>query len=550
MNQSLLTIGSARSSLEGVDMMDDTENDTMLTVDSMATTQSKATKSRRGTVASKKGGARKKKAAAIEDTDMLDAPEPAVEEEEKPKRGRRQVSRQVSAQVDVLDESQIVKPKKQTRGRKPKVTESQIEAQPEVQLEEPVNEASMDTVIYNDPEEAPRASRGTKRNSDGQPKAATKSKGKAKTQVQDSSIVILDEAPIDFEQKATKAQKAKRGKKATASTAKKNPSPEVYEDPEPEQEAAPEPEPEPKPKKTKMMAAKRKPLGELEPEVVQRESERVMRLSGVDIDNNAKAMSVEPSDASSAVDVSTPNQPGTPIVSDGSSNEPPTPTPARVVFKKLARASLDAQEERRQSNLKSSMIPPKTTARTSDLEKRAETPKKAGEASPQSSDAENKPPSARPEAVRKGLQLNPVSPLRPTTISYGAMTPKRAASPSKFVVSRLQTTVPWSPADVEAVFQAGSPTKFLIDDKENFPGGASAAKDVLRSPERMPLGKAVTAARARMTSPEKRMTVEEWIRHRAEKASERLKQECETMVTAFERQGERAMRVLESVEAE
>ena len=50
-----------------------------------------------------------------------------------------------------------------------------------------------------------------------------------------------------------------------------------------------------------------------------------------------------------------------------------------------------------------------------------------------------------------------------------------------------------------------------------------------------------------LTSPEKKMTVEEWIMYNASLAEEKLKGECERMVGIFEREGGRAMRVLEGV---
>ncbi len=51
-----------------------------------------------------------------------------------------------------------------------------------------------------------------------------------------------------------------------------------------------------------------------------------------------------------------------------------------------------------------------------------------------------------------------------------------------------------------------------------------------------------------LTSPEKRMTVEEWIQHNAAMAEEKLRGECERMVGVFEREGGRAMQALEGVE--
>jgi len=51
-----------------------------------------------------------------------------------------------------------------------------------------------------------------------------------------------------------------------------------------------------------------------------------------------------------------------------------------------------------------------------------------------------------------------------------------------------------------------------------------------------------------LTSPEKKMTVEEWIHHNAQMAEEKLKNECERMVGAFESEGTRAMHAIEGVE--
>jgi hypothetical protein len=43
------------------------------------------------------------------------------------------------------------------------------------------------------------------------------------------------------------------------------------------------------------------------------------------------------------------------------------------------------------------------------------------------------------------------------------------------------------------------------------------------------------------------MTVEEWIYYNAGRAEQQLKHECETLVSNFESEGSRAMRVLEGL---
>lgn len=44
------------------------------------------------------------------------------------------------------------------------------------------------------------------------------------------------------------------------------------------------------------------------------------------------------------------------------------------------------------------------------------------------------------------------------------------------------------------------------------------------------------------------MSVEEWIKWHAKNGEEKLRQECERLVGQFEREGARAMRVLEGIE--
>lgn len=54
--------------------------------------------------------------------------------------------------------------------------------------------------------------------------------------------------------------------------------------------------------------------------------------------------------------------------------------------------------------------------------------------------------------------------------------------------------------------------------------------------------------KAGLTSPEKKMTVQEWIAWNAKNGEERLKRECERLVGQFEKEGGRAMRRLEAIE--
>lgn len=141
--------------------------------------------------------------------------------------------------------------------------------------------------------------------------------------------------------------------------------------------------------------------------------------------------------------------------------------------------------------------------------------------SPQSSNAENAPPSSLPSQRRPPLsQLSP-SKTQTIRIPLAASTP--TASPSKRnIASKLETTCTWTSVDIENIF-LGSPG----------PDGKS--------------GRLFGETQMVLTSPEKRMTVEEWILHNAKEAEERLRSECERLVGRFEGEGVRALRALEGI---
>ncbi|KAE8153922.1 hypothetical protein BDV25DRAFT_10004 [Aspergillus avenaceus] len=212
----------------------------------------------------------------------------------------------------------------------------------------------------------------------------------------------------------------------------------------------------------------------------------------------------------------------------------------------------EAQEqavEPQQKRRRSSKVPPKTAERYSDIPEekqfartlvgpRSSGHRSSGSASqqqenvsplptsrgtpslsPQASDAENQPPSLRPSASRPPL----ASPSKHVRIPFEASTP----SPSKRIANSggLHTVQPWNPIDIDEILLAGN------SDKEN-----------------VDLSLALNNAKADLTSPEKQMTVEEWIKWHAKNGEEKLRQECERLVGQFEKEGARAMRVLEGIE--
>ena len=69
-------------------------------------------------------------------------------------------------------------------------------------------------------------------------------------------------------------------------------------------------------------------------------------------------------------------------------------------------------------------------------------------------------------------------------------------------------------------------------DKENIPFTLEQAGEIVKD---------------LLTSPEKKLTVEQWIQSNAQRGEEKLRNDCERLVGRFEDQGVRALRVLEGI---
>ncbi|CEO59314.1 hypothetical protein PMG11_03994 [Penicillium brasilianum] len=141
--------------------------------------------------------------------------------------------------------------------------------------------------------------------------------------------------------------------------------------------------------------------------------------------------------------------------------------------------------------------------------------------SPQSSDAENRPPSSLPSSKRPIVASPPKEETVRTPLAASTPSPSKRNLNAGFPASGH----PWTPVDIDEVLFGEA------SDKENAD-----------------LVSLLNGAKAGLTSPEKRMTVEEWIRWNAKNGEERLKRECERLVSQFEKEGGRAMRRLEAIE--
>ncbi len=127
--------------------------------------------------------------------------------------------------------------------------------------------------------------------------------------------------------------------------------------------------------------------------------------------------------------------------------------------------------------------------------------------SPSTSDIENAPPSARSPSSRPPLPTSSLSPLPAKNLP--------PASPGYLIPT-------WAPSDIELIFHPSTP--------------ARSENEIL-----------LALSGAQLSSPEKNMTVQEWIEFVAGRAEEGLREEAERAVGVFEREGQRAMGVLEGV---
>lgn len=159
--------------------------------------------------------------------------------------------------------------------------------------------------------------------------------------------------------------------------------------------------------------------------------------------------------------------------------------------------------------------PPSTPGHDTSPAQSAKQPVVSPSPSPQSSDAENQPPSSRPSASASTKRIA-LAPL--------AETPSRMSPSKRNVMAGLQSTTPWTAVNLEAIF--GTP-RGKADKENGVERFLKQGKD--------------------LSSPEKQMTVEEWIYFNAGEAEKKLKYECEKMVGVFEGEGTRAMNVLEGL---
>ena len=516
--QSNLTAFSEAPSLMSLGDAPAEVDDSVLTTATTATTTSVAGKGRKGRPKATAKGTRKttrtKKATAASESMIVDdSIAPAVidldVEEEAPQPPPKRQTRGKAKQSDALqsDNRSVLEtsspPRRATRTRNTKAKTKARLSDDESQLQSELVDAVTKASDHASEQGTPKARRGTKRTSDGMARV-------------ESSVVILEDLPEPVQEIASKA---KRGRKPTkrAEEALQPRSSEIIES----SEVVPEPK------------AKAAPKARKGRKVNKKEEEPIVVEPSLD-DFPAPPLSIcrEPSPLQSTVPPSsirgdiTPHQSTPKPPSDEPSPAQPSPTPIRS-----ARGPAQPSP--------ATVVRPRTAPPT----------KESTPASPQSSDVENQPPSSRPASSRP-----PLSARHANFISLASTTPN--ISPSKrgqsnTITGGLVSSMPWQPVDLETIFlpsPSSAPLqRQLFDTASNSP--ADTALDKENIPQGLSVAEVVKRVKEGLTSPEKKMNIEEWIYFNAKRGEEKLRSECERLIGAFETEGGKALLALEGIES-
>ncbi|KAK3116650.1 hypothetical protein LTR53_002764 [Teratosphaeriaceae sp. CCFEE 6253] len=478
---------------------------------------------------------------AFPDSSVLELPEeppPAP-----PTRATRKGTRQASSAVHASSQPDAA-PKKSTRGRKAK---AEPEPEPEPEYEERLSdvsaqlqaelEQSMDYHIAPDNESTPHQmpaappKRGVKRVSDG----TKKDHG--------SSVVMSMDFPEPPQQPAAKpARSRKPSKQSVAFQEVPNVEPEEEEsgnwevfspEAEPAREVTPEPE---QPAKT-AKATKKAPVKKGKGKGKKASSARSSKATVTDvIDVYAHGFEPELEDLArdeaeieaELVRMRAEHEEAELVAREQERDGEFEASPVPQVLDRHDGGPLERDNEA-QGGHDADRAPFDAAADHETAMHNAPSPpgKQTATPSPNGSDKENQASSlARPMTALKA-PAPILSPMKTTRIPLAPSTPnRRLASPSKTLLSptkqplHLTTTIPWQPVDLDTIF--------------------------LASPQPTPgtLATRLVEVSGGLTSPEKKMSVEEWVRWRAEVGERELRRRGEEMVSLFEREGGRGVESL------
>lgn len=523
--------------LPDVDLGDDSaaeDGDTVMTTTSTTTKATRGAKKGAKRAAPKRAATKRTRAgsAAPESTlepmeplqplphdDSDDAPDASMAQPPKA-RGKRQASRARTGPEEP-EESVVARPIRKASRAKPTPRERLSEDASQLQQELEAAEESMAPPVPV--KNTARATRGKKRTSDGQEKLDSSvvqprqlrdevpgnRQAQPHRQGRTNKTVIEDSIIQDSPQEPPIEPQLKRGRgrpsKSSAERSETNipeESPEVEREPEPiEHEAIPK-RGRGRPSKTATEASviEVPPAAETEDPQPKRKRGRPSKQS---LESNTKTSAVAEFDNSDApAQVEKVKGKKGRVISQQQVSAPMINEPFSAHHETVVEAQADPPT-------------PVQSAKT-----RSE---KASTASPESSDAENRPPSSRPSLASQARPTPSHSQSQVFRVPL-ATTPR--TSPSKRnIIESLHSTQPWTAVDLETVFLPSPAQRGTSKESLNL-------ENVLQH----------------LTNPERDMSVEEWILWNARGAEERLRGECERMIGAFETEGNRALQSLEGVE--
>ncbi|KIW66160.1 hypothetical protein PV04_08361 [Phialophora macrospora] len=200
-----------------------------------------------------------------------------------------------------------------------------------------------------------------------------------------------------------------------------------------------------------------------------------------------------------------------PVAAQDHSPTPIKPRSSRSSLASARKPTPKSTTAKPQLQTKSTITHPSSPTRTQTQIREPENLSHSPSPSLATSDIENAPPSTRSPRSRPPVPTSSLSPIPPSRNHNLTST----SSPSRLAPD-------WTPTDVELVFAPTTP--------------ARAENEIL-----------LALTGSQLSSLEKNMTVQEWIEFIAARAEEGLRTEAERVVGVFEREGQRAMGVLEAI---
>ncbi|GJN69564.1 hypothetical protein PLICBS_003613 [Purpureocillium lilacinum] len=422
-------------------------------------------------------------------------PEPEPEQLQVPKKGRKAGTRKASKQVKSKKTKAASPPPEE-----PEIPDQHVEEPAQKPAEEPqdISIGSTDTVVKNpepepekEPEQEAVATAAPKRGRGRPPKLSLAS------QASQESVDVLAEPSAKPPVKRGRGRPSKLSLASQASAEAE--ATEALEKPQPQATEQPVKRGRGRPSKASLASQSSTMADEAKPAEApaKRGRGRPPKKPRESVDAPKPTPNVEEQENDEVDIVTTADEPELPAA------EEPESLP------------LVREDEPARAPAQSLAQPPSTPAKVISPAPSAKQPALSPSPSPQSSDAENQPPSSKPATSVKAKRI-PLAPM--------AATPLHASPSKRNVLAGLQSSTPWTAVDLDAVL--GTPRVSV--DKENT------------------VGRLLNKGKE-LTSPEKGMTVEEWIYFNAGEAEKKLKHECEAIVNEFEREGTRAMNVLEGL---